>query len=496
MSPLPRFVRQRRNAVVRATTAVLAAACAGSRAPTTTPPAGQTCALAPAPATAVDSAAVALTTVVNPGNAPSPFTWAERFVFAHAYETLVRIDCLGRATGGLAKSWTPVDGGPRWRVVLRDGARFWNGDAVTAGDVIASWRATGRAPTAVLARRLAESSTAIDDTTLEIAAQELTPGTLGDPELAVAKHAPQSRWPEGTGPYRIREPGRSADRARSYTLVVEPIAAATGPRLTIHSVPEVDARDLVDAGVDLLITEDHALSAYGSARPDVSVIPLGWDRTWVLVTPRQVPIAAESTTSPETLMARTLSFRAALARDAVRADARPSPSAVWPPDGARCTVPGTPPTRSGRASSRVVYRRDEPVARALAERLVAVAGSGGDSSLAVLAPELMRAGVRATAVALAPDEFDASLRGGSELAFVVAVPLRATAPCRPAERLLAAAPWLGRDQAGGDVTGTIAPLVDTRPRAIVRRDRLSLMITWDSTVTVSTAAPGGSGGRP
>ena len=34
---------------------------------------------------------------------------------------------------------------------------------VTAGDVIASWRATARVPTAVLARRLAERTTAVDD---------------------------------------------------------------------------------------------------------------------------------------------------------------------------------------------------------------------------------------------------------------------------------------------------------------------------------------------
>jgi hypothetical protein len=168
---------------------------------------------------------------------------------------------------------------------------------------------------------------------------------------------------------------------------------------------------------------------------------------------------------------------------------------VWSPHDARCTAPGTPTPRSGRTSSRVVYRRDEPVARALAERLVALAASGGDSSLTVLAPELMRVGARATAVALTPNELDAALRSGSELAFVVAVPLRTGAPCRAVEHLLAAAPWLGRDSAGGDVAGTIAPLVDTRPHAIVRRDRLTLVITWDSTVTVSTAAPS-SGGRP
>jgi hypothetical protein len=67
---------------------------------------------------------------------------------------------------------------------------------------------------------------------------------------------------DAAGPYRIRDVGRS-------TLLLEPISSAHGPRLTIHSASEANARDLVDAGVDLLLTDSPTLAAYAGARGDV-----------------------------------------------------------------------------------------------------------------------------------------------------------------------------------------------------------------------------------
>jgi hypothetical protein len=45
------------------------------------------------------------------------------------------------------------------------------------------------------------------------------------------------------------------------------------------------------------------------------------------------------------------------------------------------------------------------------------------------------------------------------------------------QRLLASASWLG-------ASGAVLPLIDTRLRAVVRRGRLNVGFTWDSTVTV------------
>jgi hypothetical protein len=484
--------------------ALHAGACGGARSHPPEPSAGAACTVLPAPSLAADSAIVVLTWAVDPGSVSRPSNPGERFVFEHAYETLIRADCLGQPTPGLAASWTPVAGGARWRLVLRDDARFWSGGVVTAADVIASWRAPERAAAGALARRMADATTLIDDRTLEIALPDSWLIALGSPELAVARRVAGTPWPEGTGAYRVRDPGLASPPGAGsgrVTVALEPVLVAGGPRLTIHSVGATDARDLIDAGTDLLLTEDPSLAAYASARPDVASIPLAWDRTFALLAPKRTPAVTDSVTDPAAVEARTRSLRSALARDAVRLDARAAEGPYWWSDVSHCGTLPTPRRITGniRPSSRVVFRRDEPAARALAERLVALAGIGRggarDTSLALLAPELARAGPGVTAAALAPDAFDAALSAGNELAFVVALPRRSLAPCGDAERLLATIPWLGAGSSRLDLAGAVAPLVDTRLRAVVRRDRLGLTATWDSTVTTTRFAPS-RGGAP
>lgn len=251
---------------------------------------------------------------------------------------------------------------------------------------------------------------------------------------------------EVAGPYRARDVGRS-------TLLLEPVPGARGPRLTIHSATEATARDLVDAGVDALLTDSPTLAAYAGTRGDATLVPLGWDRTWVLATVRS-----------ELSIDSTAAFRAGLARDAVRADARAADGPHWWSDTTACNVP---PARSPLASagtSRVVYPRDEVVARALAERIVAVLGG------------------RATAAGLAPNAFQSALVSGGEMAYVMSLPRMTLDRCRAINELFAGAPWIG-------ARGAITPLIDTRLRAVVSRGRLNLAYTWDSTIAIVPARP-------
>ena len=251
---------------------------------------------------------------------------------------------------------------------------------------------------------------------------------------------------EAVGPYRVRDAGRS-------TLLLETVPGARGPRLTIHSATEARARDLVDAGVDLLLTDSPALAAYAETRGDVASVPLGWDRTWVFATPRT-----------ELSIDSSAAFRAGLARDAVRADARAAEPPYWWADTTGCNTPAlrSPPTST--RTSRVVYPRDEPVARALAERLVAVLGG------------------RATVAALAPNAFQSALMSGAEMAYVLSLQRMTLDRCRSVNDLLARVPWL----AAGDA---LTPLIDTRVHAVVRRDRLNLVLAWDSTVAIVAPRP-------
>jgi len=252
--------------------------------------------------------------------------------------------------------------------------------------------------------------------------------------------------PDAAGPYRIRDVGRS-------TLLLEPIPGAHGPRLTIHSASEANARDLVDAGVDLLLTDIPTLAAYAGTRSDVTSLPLGWDRTWVAATPRG-PLSLDSSSA----------FRAGLARDAVRADARAAEGPYWWTDTTGCDAPTVRSALASTGTPGIVYPRDDAVARALAERLVAILGG------------------RATAAGLAPNAFAAALMAGAEQAYVF--PLRRTTRdrCRSLAELVGSAAWLG-------ARGAIVPLIYTRLRAVVRRDRLSVRFAWDSTVAIVAAHP-------
>ncbi len=252
--------------------------------------------------------------------------------------------------------------------------------------------------------------------------------------------------PLGSPRYRARELGPS-------TFLLEPVDSATEPRLTVRSAGEARARDLVDAGVDLLITDSPALATYAATRGDVVSIASGWDRTWVLATGRGA-IGLDS----------SVAFRAGLARDVVRADARAAQGAYWWTDTTGCDAPKALSPLASVGTARVAYPRDETVARALAERIVAVVGS------------------RATAVGLAPNAFASELRGGGDVAYVFSLPRQSRDRCRDIRELLSSASWLG-------APGAIVPLVDTRLRAVARRDRLNVGFTWDSTLTVLPLRP-------
>jgi hypothetical protein len=206
--------------------------------------------------------------------------------------------------------------------------------------------------------------------------------------------------------------------------------------------PNADARDALDRGADLAVTRAPALVEYAKGLPEFVTFSLPWSRTYVLLQ----PAAAEPL-----VMAGTGELRS-VAQDAVRADARAAEPPFWWDEVAACPArvsPGSTPK-----SSRVVYTRGDEVARGLAERAVAVAGSG--------------TGLRTEA--LEPAEFSALLRSGAERAYVVALPRQTLAPCREAVALPDGA--------------RIQPLIDTRAHAIVRKGTPPLTVEWDGTVRV------------
>ena len=323
------------------------------------------------------------------------------------FDAPLRLDCRGQVLPGLAKAWDKDSTGLIWTLTLKDDARHFYNSPMTAHDVVAAWNERK----AVEGSMALQSAVALDDRRISvvlIAPQDSVPRILADP---------------------------------SFSLAIDP--AQRPPGVKFKPEAGVDPRDALDRGAGLVLTRDPALVEYVAGRPEFAAFALPWSRTYVLLQPA----------SAEPLdIVRGDGDRRSLARDAVNADARAAEPPFWWNEVAACPTRATSGPTS--VSSRVVYIRGDEVARGLAGRIVALAGSG----------------TPLRAAALEPADFAAQLRSGSDRAYVVALPRQTLAPCR---------------ETGAWPTGArIQPLIDTRAHAIVRRGAPPLAVEWDGTVRV------------
>ena len=395
-------------------------------------PSDTTCRLAPGPAAKRDTVAVALAEPIEATHAPLARNDAERFVFAELYETLIRVDCAGRVLPGLAQSWEAS--GDRWTFTLRDDARFWDGAPVTARDVVAAWRARDSA--------LAQSTTILSDRTIAVRPPVAPVQPLADPALAVTKRAPGGDWPIGTGGHWVSE----TDATGALTAV--PVRRGALAVLRVSSVPAGRARDALDEGSDLVITDDPAVLEYAGTRPGYVDVALDWNRTYVLLVPGH----------PEGLA----DIKRESLRDAVHLDARPAEwegGRFWLAELQACGFPTTRDTAvSGPRRQRVVYDQSDRNAADLAARLVGLGALGN----------------RSPATGLAPAAFAVALRAGGDAAYVLPLRRRVFDVCRAALDL---PPW--------SWTATVQPLLDVRPHALVRRGLPPLQVDWDGTLRIA-----------
>jgi extracellular solute-binding protein (family 5) len=354
-----------------------------------------------------------------------PANQDERLVFRQLFPTLVRLDCQGELRPALAAAWQSDTTARTWTFVLREGARFPDGSSLTAHSVERDWIRRDSA----LREAGLDSVRAMDDRTLRVSVEDIRdslPRAFADPLWAVAPESVATRVSQGRLAVSLG-PGRA---------ILE--IAIAGTR---------DLRDALDGGADLVVSGDPQVIDYAARTSELNTYPLPWDRTYALL---QHPGAqAVSPTLDSTL-------KLSLVRDVVQTDARPSASRHWwnsSPCSVEVSVVGTTPT-----GSRIVYQQTDPVARQLAERLVAVANDR--SPLSALGSDPLR--------------FAAELDRGADRGYIVAIPLQSASPCREA------AQWTGR--------GRLYPLIDTRQHAIVRRGSPPLSVDWDGTPRLLTEA--------
>ncbi|UCC73188.1 MAG: hypothetical protein JSV86_01075 [Gemmatimonadota bacterium] len=446
---------------------------------------------------------VALLDEVDVGHAPWPQNDGERLLFRHLYETLLRVDCQDSVHPGLAESWSSAGDGRLWRFTLREGASFWDGVPVTADHVVASW--AGGA-----AEELA-SAAGIDSLKVESArrlavyldrARPEVPRLFADPEFAVARRVEPWYWPYGSAPGHVEmgEVG-GEDRVDHREVRLHP-PDAEGPVVRFLQFPGVDPRDVLRGGYDVLVTGDQSVIEYAAPQPTHSSVPLPWDRSYVLLSTtrvRELRMGGE----PGGLSNDLLD---ALARDAVRSDARGHRPPSWWEDTATCgelspassglprIAPGAYRTSGPR---RIVYPLGDHVARGLSQRIVGLAAERARRSeeagaLAAAVPGLVGEDGTLLAAGLAGDELDASLRYGDEFAYVVPLPRIVVDPCFAARKLASRVEWLAPQEL--DLASTLVPLVDTRRHVVAASGRVGLYVDWDGTVLIS-AAPAGGGSR-
>jgi hypothetical protein len=302
---------------------------------------------------------------------------------------------------GLAAEWTGDPTGRRWIFTLRQSPHPPNRAPLTAAGVVSSWHGRRGAVDALGI----DSAVALDDGRLSVtlrATPDSAPRLFADPALSVP----------------------------------------SGPILDFQVAPDGDPRDALDRGADLVVTRDPAVVGYVANRPDFTTFPLPWSRTYVLLQPAggfRIWILGVD------------SVRRSLARDVAQADARAAEPSFWRP---QCPYTDLSYVMPPPISPRIVYPRDDKVARGLAERIVA----------------LTRDTVPLRSAGLNPAEFAAAVRDQHDRGYVLGLPRQVPAPCHESAALPAGA--------------GIQPLIDTRAHAIVRRGAPPLTVDWDGTIRV------------
>jgi Bacterial extracellular solute-binding proteins, family 5 Middle len=352
----------------------------------------------------------------------------QAFVERQLYETLVRFDCTGRVRPALAQTWRPEDGGRVWVVTLRPDAKYWDQVALTPQAIAASWAADSAAgPLVQAAGILAVAPAGEHDLKLTLATpRDSLPPTLADRGLALTRRA-AGRAPVGAGRYRP-----AASGGNSSTLV----PVDTGPHPVLRVLATRDLRDALDAGADLVVTDDPGTLDYASARAELSSVPLPWNRTYVLLVPKR------SGFSPDSAWGARL--RETLAHDAVQVDAR----AAEPPFPWESCAGPLPAGATQPEGARLAYPADDRTARDLAARIVAIGAAPARSIIGLDSLALRE-----------------SIRAAREPAYVLSVPKMPLIHCE------------GPILWPADVT--IVPLVETRPHAILRRGAPPVTVDWD-----------------
>lgn len=450
----------------------------GSRQPGSadlTAPPPTACILLPGPV-ATEEVRLALGEPVDPQQAPLARNESERLIFAQLYETLVQIDCAGELRGGLAEQWESREDGLEWRFVLRPGACFTDGTSVRARDIRHAWTATRTRGDLFLPLAWISAVSEMDPNerivTVRLAIAMEDARIFAHPALAIYRPDPSGTWPLGTGPYLYAR----GDGAPSDPIIFD--ARHGGPRLACVVRPGANPRDLMDAGYDLLLARDRTALEYAAHDPTRVILPLPWDRLYLLV--RAAPHAVAIPWVP--LELRTEFADQIVAAEAVGRDELSYGDEGGPDDPRDCQDQSLPPLDTGLlqidlgsppvepVAARLVYRTGDDDARRIAERLAALAGQGAGGARTQLLNWIFgdRTAAFPRTTAISGVRLRQAQIMGEELTYLLAIERTLGDPCLTLQGVVTP-----------NQTWTVVPLVATRASLIARADLQGIWTAWN-----------------
>ena len=321
---------------------------------------------------------------------------------------LVRIDCEGGATPGRGIGWERQNGGRRWVFSLLESSPDIN--VLGADTELRLQQNAGRYPD-------------IDSLLID-----------GPASFSIYFNEAFTRPPQ--------------------FLASPEFSLFPGPETNIVDISGQDGRDvLAVGGIDVLITRDPVVLDYARRRDEWQVSELPWDRVYVLGAPA---MPAGAGTLP-VFLSRSL------ASGAVRSKAREvAPNGWWEQIDSCGAIP-VASVRGIPEDSGLLYDMEDPAARDLAERIVALVSM--DNGVVELKQTF--AGKTPVAQGVSRSQFEQSLVAGSSIGYVFYVERQTYHACSAASELINKASWLGLNSERKAFN--FIPLVETRPHVIVRR---------------------------
>ncbi|HET6348226.1 MAG TPA: hypothetical protein VFH88_04005, partial [Candidatus Krumholzibacteria bacterium] len=433
-----------------------------------------TCRLMEPPASLPDTVTIGLLEPVDFAHAPFPTNTSEQLVFTQLYETLsVEQPPCGSVEGGWLVQSTSAGAVGILQYRLREDARFWDGSPVTSRDVAACLRRA-------FDSSAVDSVVATDDRNLTVylshySQEQASRWRWMSLIMRIEYLTPITRSsagpiPMGSGPWRIRS---EAD-VTSRVITMHPSSGADSPVLRFVLQQGGDARNLIERGVDGILTNDTSLIEYAQSRKTFRNFALATGRCYALLATSRVRALARGDSVGELSREQCQS----LAKDAVHVNAV---GAYLVNDmEASVGVQNAPLPAVADSPRQLAYDAADPTARELAERIVALSDS---PVLNAVVPDIAGGGVPPRATGLAHDVFATRLHAGDDFAYIASALILSPFRYRWCS-FYRAAPWLANGRSL--VYPAVVPLVDTPMRLLLRPGSIGVILDGAGTVRIMT----------